>query len=146
MNVSTLSAVVAVEILASPTLPELQHLNSARLRERYRALTDFLKQHGIVYSPCSAGIFVLIKIAPMAKSKEEEDVVVERLWEAGVAVASGCTYSMPEKGWARICFALEDECFQEVLNRMDMFFGSRRKDAQENLLPPSSSWDEGEIR
>lgn len=135
MNVSTLSAVIAVELLASSILPELLRLNSARLGERYRALTNLLKYHDIAYMPCNAGIFVLIKIAPLAKSKEEEDAVVERLWQAGVAVASGSTYSMPEKGWARICFSVEDKCFHEALHRMDKFFASRKEDERENVLP-----------
>ena len=139
MNVSTLSAVVAAEVLASSTLPELLRLNSARLAGRYRLLTDLLERHDIAYMPCSAGIFVLAKIAFTAKSKEEEEVVVERLRQAGVAVASGSTYSMVEKGWARICFSVEDGCFQEALNRMDEFFASRKKDKRENSLSASSS-------
>ena len=134
MNVSTLSAVVAAELLASSALPELLRLNSARLGQRYRLLTDLLKRHDIAYMPCNAGIFVLIEIASLAKSKEEEDVVVERLRQAGVAVAPGSIYSMPEKGWARICFSVEDGCFQEALNRMDIFFASGKKEEREECL------------
>ena len=139
MNVSTLSAVIAVELLASSTLPELLRLNSACLGDRYRALTNLLKHHGIAYMPCNAGIFVLIQIAPLAKSKEDEDAVIERLWQAGVAVSSGSTYSMREKGWARICFSAEDKCFQEALNRMDKFFASRKDDERKNALSQLSS-------
>ena len=127
MNVSTLSAVFASELLASPILPLLLSLSSARLSKRYNLLTNLLNRHSISYIPCNAGTFVLARIAPHAETWDDEDALVGRLQRAGVMVAPGRRYYVPERGWARICFAVEDGWFQEAIRRMDAVFASIRR-------------------
>ncbi len=137
MNVSTLSAVFAAELLATPRLPALIALNSTRLSIKYDLLKKLLDRHGIDYVPCNAGTFVLARIAPHAETWEDEDAWVGRLRQAGVIVGSGRTYHVPEKGWARICFAIEDCQFQEAVRRMEGVFAAAKS---ANLLPtPANS-------
>ena len=127
MNVSTMSAVAATEILASSDLPSLMNLSSARLGKKYRLLTDLLDRHSVSFVPCSAGTFVLARVAPHAKTWNDEDAIVGELRHAGVLVAPGRTYHVPEMGWARICFAIDDEEFQEALRRIDIVFSSLQR-------------------
>ena len=118
MNVSTLSAVFATELLASPDLPSLVALNSARLAEAYSVLTSFLKRNGISYLPCNVGPFILVRLAPDAQSWDDEAAVVQEFQRAGVLVGSGQRYHVQEKGWTRISFAVEKAVLEEAMRRM----------------------------
>ena len=122
MNVSTLSTVFATKLLASPRLPSLLALNSARLAEAYTLLTCFFKRHGIRYSPCNAGPFILARLAPNAQSWDDEAAVVQDLQQAGVLVGSGRRYHVDEKGWARVCFAVERTVLEEAMRRIEKVF------------------------
>ena len=137
MNVSTLSAIFAAELLATPRLSSLIELNSTRLSMRYDLLKDLLDRYGIYYVPSNAGTFVLARIAPHAESWEDEDAFMGRLRQAGVIVGSGRTYHMPEKGWARIGFAIDDSQFQEAVRRMEVVFEAAK--SADMLLTPAKS-------
>lgn len=128
MNVSTLSVVVATELLVSPALPSLVALNSARLAEAYKLITCVFKRHGIRYFPCNAGTFVLARLAPNAQSWDDEAAVVQKLEQAGVLVGSGRRYHVHDKGWARVCFAVERAVLEEALRRMETVFTQVKRD------------------
>lgn len=119
MNVSTLSTVVATEILTSPQLPSLLALNSSRLAQAYTRITAFLKRLAIPYFPCNAGPFILARVAPNASSWEHEAAVVLNLQLAGVLVGAGRSYHVHSPGWARICFAVEEMVLEEAMRRME---------------------------
>lgn len=133
-----MSAVCATEVLASPSLPLLISQITERLEERYRLLSHLLDHHDVEYVPCNAGIFILVRIAPRAECQEDEDAAVSLLREAGIAVAPGSMYHMPEIGWARICFAVEDGKFHEAMRRLDTVFASRQMSKQVSSLVSAS--------
>ena len=119
MNVSKLSTTFANELLRSPSLPALVRLNSWRLSEAYQGLTSCLKRCQIEYLPCDTAPFLLVKLAPHARTWEEEEAVIESIRQAGVLVAGGRRFHMPEKGWARICFAVEPIVLKEAVARIE---------------------------
>jgi aspartate/methionine/tyrosine aminotransferase len=119
MNVSTLSAVFAIALLSSPSLPSLVALNSRRLADAYKLLTNFLKSHGIRYFPCNAGLFVLARLAPNAQSWDDEAAAIDKLQEAGVLVGAGRRYHVHEMGWARISFAVKMTVLEEAMRRLE---------------------------
>ena len=69
--------------------------------------------------PCNAAPFVLARVVPYAKKWEDEDEIAESFRRVGILVAMGRSYHVPEKGWARICFAVEQRCLEEALGRME---------------------------
>jgi len=118
MNVSTLSNVFAKSLLSSNHLPWLVKLNSARLAEAYRTLTGFFDHSGVYYLPCNAGHFILAKLAPKAKSWDDEALIVDKLSQAGVLVSPGRSYHVADKGWARVSFAVSTPRLIEATRRM----------------------------
>ena len=122
MNVSTLSTVFVTELLASAKLPSLLALNSARLAEGYRLIISFFNCHDISYFPCNAGPVVLAKFVPNADTWDDEAAVVQILQQQGVLVGAGRRYHAHEKGWVRICFAVERRVLEEAIRRMEIAF------------------------
>lgn len=118
---STLSSIFVATLLTSPEVPKLLTLNSERLAEAYRSLTTILRKHNILYVPACAGLYLYAKIAPDAKTWEDESRAVQKFKAAGVLVSSGKGYRGPEseRGWARIGFAIEKPKMQEALSRID---------------------------
>ncbi|EEH42724.2 uncharacterized protein PADG_07544 [Paracoccidioides brasiliensis Pb18] len=119
-QVSSLSAIFTAKLLSSPKLPFLVALNSARLAESYILITSFFIRHHIEYIPVNAGLNILTRLAPRAKTWEDESEMITRLKNAGVLVRGGGGYhgTQMEKGWVRISFALEEERLQESLRRI----------------------------
>ncbi|EEH33262.2 hypothetical protein PAAG_04315 [Paracoccidioides lutzii Pb01] len=119
-QVSSLSAIFTTTLLSSPKLPFLVALNSARLAESYILITSFFIRHHIEYIPINAGLNILARLAPRAKTWEDESEMISRLKNAGVLVRGGGSYhgTDMEKGWVRISFALEEERLQECLRRI----------------------------
>lgn len=124
MNVSTLSAVFVTKLLASPQLPSLLALNSARLSEAYKLITEFFKRHRIHYFPCNSCPIILARVAPNAQSWDDEAGVINGFQQEGMLVAPGRRYHVHEKGWARICFAMERIVLEKAMSRMEIFFSS----------------------
>lgn len=84
-------------------------------------ITSFFKRHRIEYKPANAGLYILAKLAPEAKTWDDEARVVQTLKDAGVIVNLGKLYHLDEKekGWARVLFAVEQSELREGLRRME---------------------------
>lgn len=128
MQVSNLSATFVTSLLTSPKLDDLISLNKARLARAYSILTTFLSEHNIPYIPCNAGLYVFAKIAPKARTWEDESAVISKIKDAGVLVSSGRAYHGPEseKGWARVGFAVESDQLEEAIRRMRTVFTEKK--------------------
>jgi aspartate/methionine/tyrosine aminotransferase len=121
---SSLSAIATMTLLSSLTLPSLIATNRARHRQAYMRLTSFLRSRAIEYLPAYAGPFLFARIAPKARSWEDEAAAVERLKEAGVNVSGGKSYHVTEQqmGWARLTFAIEPHQLETAMRRMASVF------------------------
>ncbi|OJD14967.1 hypothetical protein AJ78_04750 [Emergomyces pasteurianus Ep9510] len=119
-QVSSLSSRFTTALLSSPSLPFLVALNSARLAESYIHVTSFFIRHHIDYIPVNAGLNMFARLAPKAKTWEDELDMVVKLKENGVVAKGGGSYhgTFTEKGWIRISFALEEHRLQEALHRV----------------------------
>lgn len=128
-QISALSTIFVTSLLTSHHLDSLIMLNSQRLSAAYTTLTSFLKGQNIPYIPCNAGLYVFARIAGFAKTWEDEDVMVQKLKEAGVLVSSGKAYHVPEteKGWMRVGFAIEELDLREAIRRMENVLGGDQK-------------------
>lgn len=120
--VSSLSTIATTALLKSSSLSDLIKLNSERLGESYKVITSFFKRHRIEYKPANAGLYILAKLAPDAKTWDDEARVVQSLKDAGVLVNPGKAYHLDEKekGWARVLFAVEPSVLREGLRRLEM--------------------------
>lgn len=116
-QLSLLSALSATSLLSSPTLPLLVALSSARLAESYILVTTFFIRHHIDYIPVNAGLNIFARLAPSAKTWEDESAIITKLKAKGVVVQGGGSY-LKEKGWVRISFAREEHLLQEALHRI----------------------------
>lgn len=127
-QISCLSTIFVKSILTSPRLPYLIAQNREMLARSYTIMTEFLKSHAIAYIPANAGLYVFARIAPDARTWEEEAEAVERLKLAGVLVSSGKAYHGPdtEKGWARVLFAIEETHLREAIRRMATVYRDRK--------------------
>ena len=117
---SALSSVVALSLLRSEKLPGLIKLNSERLSNSYRILTDTLANWGIIFVPANAGLFVFVQVVEGAQTWEDEAKMVKAMADAGVIVAPGRRFDggETEKGWVRVTFAVPTETLQEALLRI----------------------------
>lgn len=85
-------------------------------------MTAFLLNYGIPYIPASAGIFVFARLAPLAKTSDDELAVVKRFELYGIKIGPGSAYHIPnsEKGWFRLTFAFEGRQLEEIIRRMEL--------------------------
>lgn len=118
---SSLSSLAATSLLSSYQLPELIGLNASRLSESYHVLTEGFLRLGVTYIPANAGLFVLTKLAPQARTREEEQVAIQALASAGIYVAPGRKFGIQEIGWVRVTFSLPVETIKEVLERIECY-------------------------
>jgi len=121
-QISSLSAIFTTALLSSPSLPFLITLNSARLAESYILVTSFFVRYGIKYIPVNAGLSIFARLAPAAKTWEDESRTVQKLTEAGVLVSAGRDYRgvQKEKGWVRLSFSIEQNRLREALRRIEI--------------------------
>jgi aspartate/methionine/tyrosine aminotransferase len=107
-QVSSLTALCTTALLTSPALSRLIQLNSERLLDCYRHLTEFLDSRGIEYIPATAGLFVFARLMPTAKSWDDEASLQQCLRREGVLVSPGRLYHLPseQNGWFRLTFAI----------------------------------------
>ena len=124
VHVSTLSTVASKAILCSPGLSDLLELNSKRLAEAYLEVSTFFKSSDIAYIPCNSAIFMLAKLAPLAKSQMEEMATFRQYIQAGVMVAPGWAYHITDsqRGWMRVSFAVSHESLQKGLQRIKLVY------------------------
>ncbi|KAH8703005.1 pyridoxal phosphate-dependent transferase [Phaeosphaeriaceae sp. PMI808] len=117
---SSLSAIATEGLLGSPCLPLLLKLNRERLAVAYKKITDFFVSCGIEFIPVTAGIYVFARLAPEAKTWEDEATMIARIKGAGVLVSGGKAYHVveKEKGWVRITFAVAPEDLEKAIEAM----------------------------
>ena len=134
VNVSTLSTIVSKELLTCSRLPSLLQLNSIRLAEAYVTLTSFFKTSGISYFPSNSTTFVMAKLAPLAQSWGDEEDALRQYLQAGVLVAPGRAYHVPEdqKGWMRVSFAVNKTLLAEAIIRIGRVFQGMRPGKKAN--------------
>jgi len=125
---SSLSNMYAIALLTSPELPNLVKLNTNRLRNAYETITTALQEWKIEYLPVSAGVSLWAKMAPDAKTWEDETDIINRLRENGLVVGSAKQYGgiNMEKGWMRILFAVNEDVLKEVIRRMEIVVKGNR--------------------
>lgn len=123
-NVSSLSTIASKELLRSTQLPALLQLSSTRLAEAYATLTSFFKVSSILYFPGYSTTFVMARLAPFAHSWEDEAKAIDSYWRAGVLIAPGHVFHMPEnqKGWMRVSFAIEKDLLAEAIARLGQVY------------------------
>ncbi|KAF3479521.1 uncharacterized protein GIQ15_06497 [Arthroderma uncinatum] len=125
-KITPVSHAFATSLLSSPRLPILIALNSAGLAECYMLITSFFVRHGIKYIPVNAGLSIFARLAPNARSRDDEAEMVQVLKNAGVMVsnAGGSFHkTFKEKGWARISFSVEPNQLHEALGRIELALG-----------------------
>lgn len=123
---SSLSSIATEALLGSPCLPTLLRLNKERLGAAYKKLTEFFLSCGIEFVPVDAGLYVFARVAPAAKTWEDEAAVVARMKDAGVLISRGKAYHVveKEKGWARITFAVAPADLDKAIEAMrNVFLG-----------------------
>lgn len=125
-NVSTASSISSKDLLAPSNLILLLRLSSERLATAYVSLVSFFKSTGIVYFPCNSTTFVLAKLVPVAETWEDEETAFLRYLQAGVLLAPGRAYHMPEnrKGWMRVCFAVDEARLAKAIDRIRKVYHS----------------------
>jgi aspartate/methionine/tyrosine aminotransferase len=119
-QMSSLSAIATKRLLESPNLPSLFKLNRERLAEAYKKITSFFVSCGIEFFPVTAGLYVFARLAPEARTWEDEAATIARIKDAGVLISPGKAYHVPEKekGWARITFAVEPADLEKAIDAM----------------------------
>ncbi|GIJ86444.1 hypothetical protein Asppvi_005333 [Aspergillus pseudoviridinutans] len=107
-EVSSLTALCTTSLLTSPELPRLIRLNTERLLDCYRLLTNFLDSRHIDYIPVTAGLFVFARLMTTAKSWDDEANLQQCLRREGLLVSPGKLYHLPsgQNGWFRLTFAI----------------------------------------
>ena len=93
--------------------------NRHHLREACSIVEEFCKKRNIKFLAASAGLFVFAQLCPEA-TEEDEKRFKEGLQTHGVTLACGTSYHCKERGWFRICFAVERVKLCEALRRLDM--------------------------
>lgn len=128
-KISALTTIFTTALLTSPNLPSLIALNKKQLAVSYATVTSFLDRHKIEYIPASAGVYVFAKLAPAAKTWDDEADMVRRLEAVGILIGSGRSYHAAEdqKGWARLTFAIETDQLEKALERIEGGLGLERK-------------------
>lgn len=122
----SLSTVYLSSLLTSSRLPDLRTLNNNRLTSSYFALADILRRHDIEFVVPTHGPFLFAKLAKKARTVEEENAFWRELeGRGGIKVAPGRVFNGVEKdgGWARVRFSIKEEVMQEVVGKLEDFFG-----------------------
>ena len=124
---SSLSAIATEGLLGSPCLPSLLKLNQKRLAAAYKKIIGFFISCGIEFIPVTAGLYVFARLAPEAKTWEDEAAMIARIKDAGVLVSCGKAYHVveKEKGWARITFAVAPEDLDEAIEALRCVYVGR---------------------
>lgn len=100
--------------------------NQKKLSEAYKYTTTYLKQHGIEYATgCNAAFFVWMNLGkryrelhPEAGDEAIEEIIMQRLLQNKVFLATGFLFGSEKKGWFRIVFTQGDEMLTKALERI----------------------------
>lgn len=119
-NVSNLSILFARALLTSPKLHDIIQLNSSRLAAAFGRISAFFEENAIEYLPCEVTTFVLARLAPYSRTRDDEKAAVAFYQKAGILFFSAADYRMPAsfKGWMRVSFAVEPERLDVALERL----------------------------
>ncbi|KAI5925267.1 aminotransferase GliI-like protein [Camillea tinctor] len=119
-SVSNLSVLFARVLLTSPRLHTIIQLNSSRLATAFGRLRAFFDTNSIEFLPCEVATFVLARLAPHSKSRDDEKAAVVFYQKAGILLYSAAGYHMPADftGWMRISFAIEPERLGTAIERL----------------------------
>ncbi|KAI4656760.1 uncharacterized protein J4E78_006651 [Alternaria triticimaculans] len=123
---SSLSTIYLTSLLTSSLLPSLLTLNTSRMSTSYNMLASFLRRHDIEIVVPTHGPFLAAKLAKKTRTSEEENAFWRELeGRGGIKVAPGRAFNGVEKdgGWARVNFAVREEVMQEVVGKLEEFFG-----------------------
>lgn len=122
-HTNNLGSLYLSSLLSWSQLPTLLALNTERLTESCRLLTDALRQWNIEFVTPTHGIFLFTKLGRNIKSLVEEKAFYNRLAVQGVRISPGRFYNGVELeyGWARIRFSVSVEVMQTVLERISNF-------------------------
>jgi hypothetical protein len=128
-QVSSLTSLCTTSLLTSTKLSQLIQLNSERLLDCYRLLTDFLDSRSIEYVPATAGLFVFARLLPMAKSWTDEAKLQQSLRKEGLLVSPGKLYHLTsgKTGWFRLTFAIPKNQLTEAVAILARCVDIRRK-------------------
>ncbi|KAK4182314.1 pyridoxal phosphate-dependent transferase [Podospora australis] len=125
-QISSLTALVTTGLLNHPDLSGLIEMNRKRLQKAYKTTSFWLRRHQIdICEEGTAGIYVLARLCPNARTWTQESELCARLKAAGVLVAPGRQFHFREshKGWFRIIIAVEEGVLLEALRRMEIVLG-----------------------
>lgn len=124
-----MTSVVTRSLLTSPDLQTLVKQNSERLSEAYQEIVISFTRNNIPFIPCDSGLYILAKVAPDAKSWEEERQAIAEFKANGVLLSAGEGYHMPSDtwGWARITFAVDRPVLKVAMEKMQTVFEARRR-------------------
>ncbi|KAF7949953.1 hypothetical protein EAE96_007259 [Botrytis aclada] len=119
-SVSSLSILFARALLTSPQLHTIIQLNSSRLTAAYARIRMFLEENSIEHLPCEVTTFVLARLAPYSKTREDEKAAVVFYQKAGILLFSASDYHMPSEfqGYMRISFAVEPLRLDIAIDRL----------------------------
>ena len=123
---SSLSTIYLTSLLTSSFLPSFLTLNISRLSTSYNMLASFLRRRDIETVVPTHGPFFAAKLAKKTRTGEEENAFWRELeGRGGIKVAPGRAFNGVEKdgGWARVNFAVREEVMQEVVGKLEEFYG-----------------------
>ncbi|KAL6229488.1 hypothetical protein BDW75DRAFT_225029 [Aspergillus navahoensis] len=101
--------------------------NQKRLGDAYAYTVDLLKSHGIEHAPgCNAAFFLWVNLGKryrelhpeMPDSDDVGKMVMQRLLQRKVFLASGELFGAEQDGWFRIVFTQPKEYLKEALQRI----------------------------
>lgn len=121
-QMSSLATIATAGLLTSPDLPRLIQLNETRLMSAYNQASKWMIARDIRYIPAVNGVYLLARLAPGAKTWQEEEELVRSLNVVGVLVLPGRSFHLKEPGWVRLTIAVEPAVLTEALSQMAKVF------------------------
>lgn len=84
-------------------------------------MTSVLEAHTVEYIPATAGLCIFARLAPEAKTLDDEAHFRNLLRESGLLVSPGRAYHIGSErlGWFRFTFALEKAVLRRALDILE---------------------------
>ncbi|KAI1091127.1 pyridoxal phosphate-dependent transferase [Rostrohypoxylon terebratum] len=119
-SVSNISILFARVLLTSPRFHTIVQLNSSRLALAYEQIRIFFEENSIEYLQCEATTFILARLAPCSRTRDDEMAAVAYYQKAGILFFSAAGYHMPPdfRGWMRVSFAVGPERLSVAIKRL----------------------------
>ncbi|EWG42653.1 hypothetical protein FVEG_04406 [Fusarium verticillioides 7600] len=91
----------------------------SRLTESYKHVTEFLDEHGIVYTESNASLFLMVNLSSVGNRRfSNDDYILGLLRQKKLYVTSATAYRNEEPGWFRIVIAHPKSVLDEGLKRL----------------------------